>query len=38
LLRSALLDGSTNIVGGVYDMNTGQVHMVDLGLDVYGRF
>jgi carbonic anhydrase len=37
-LRSALMDGTTSIVGAVYEMETGLVYILDSGLDVYGRF
>lgn len=38
ILRSALLDGRTSMVGGVYEMASGEVRLIELGLDVYGRF
>ena len=37
-LRGALLDGTTSIVGAVYEMETGLVYTLDSGPDVYGRF
>jgi carbonic anhydrase len=37
-LRSAILDGTTSIIGAVYNMETGQVYTLDVELDVYGRF
>ncbi len=38
LLRAALLEGRTSIVGGVYNMETGEANLIDVKLDVYGRF
>jgi len=37
-LRSALLEGTTSIVGAVYQMETGLVYLLDSTLDVYGKF
>ena len=38
ILRAALLEGTTSIVGGVYEMETGEAKLIDINLDVYGRF
>lgn len=38
LLRSALLSGQTSIVGGVYDMETGGVRIVEVRSELYGVF
>jgi len=38
VLRSAMLDGKTSIIGGVYDMPTGEVHLLETSSEVYGRF
>ena len=37
-LRGSLLEGSTSIVGAVYEMETGLVYTLEPSLDVYGRF
>jgi len=37
-LRGSLLDGTTSIVGAVYEMETGRVHILEHTLDVYGKF
>jgi len=37
-LRGALLDGKTSIVGGVYDMESGEVRLLDTPSAQYGRF
>ncbi len=37
-LRAALIDGTTSIVGSVYDMESGEVVILDSTLEVYGRF
>jgi carbonic anhydrase len=37
-LRGAIIDGTTSIVGAVYEMATGLVYTLDSNLDVYGRF
>jgi carbonic anhydrase len=37
-LRSAILDGTTSCVAGVYDMESGGVKVLDTNLDLYGRF
>jgi len=38
ILRSALLDGQTSIIGAIYEMETGAVRLVDVNLGVYARF
>ncbi len=37
-LRGSLLEGTTSIVGAVYEMETGLVYTLEPSLDVYGRF
>lgn len=38
LLRSAILDGKTSIIPALYEMETGEVKILESGLNVYGRF
>jgi carbonic anhydrase len=37
-LRASLMDGTTSIVGAVYNMETGEVCILESPLEMYGRF
>ncbi len=37
-LRAALIDGTTSIVGAVYNMETGEVELLESTLESYGKF
>jgi carbonic anhydrase len=37
-LRSAILNGTTSIIGGVYDMPSGEVRMIEAKTELYGLF
>jgi carbonic anhydrase len=37
-LRKAILEGTTSIIGAVYDMNSGRVYTLDLPKDMYGLY
>jgi carbonic anhydrase len=38
ILRAAVLEGKTSVVGCVYEMETGEVQRLDITTDLYGKF
>lgn len=37
-LRSAIIDGTTSIIGSVYNMPTGQVELIETSTELFGKF